>query len=83
MARAIWLHKASLDALREKKGHRLTRMLATIHDALIDECATNAGPQVLETMREDMKMAYIQVFPSSPTDNLVEGGVGKNWSELG
>ena len=83
MARAIWLHKASLDALREKKGHRLTRMLATIHDALIDECATNAGPQVLETMREDMRLAYMQVFPSSPTDNLVEGGVGKNWSELG
>lgn len=83
MARAIWLHKASLSSLREKRGHRLTRMLATIHDALIDECAIPVSEDVLNTMREDMKEAYIQVFPNAPVENLVEGGVGKNWSELG
>ena len=58
-------------------------MLATIHDALIDECAIPVSEDVLNTMREDMKEAYIQVFPNAPVDNLVEGGVGKNWSELG
>jgi DNA polymerase I-like protein with 3'-5' exonuclease and polymerase domains len=82
MARAIVRHKDSLDHVRGKRGHEHTRMLATIHDALIDEAATKDAEACLSIMERDMISAYLDIFPDAPIDNLVEGGIGPNWGEL-
>ena len=83
MARAIVRHKTSLDTLRASGTHRMSKLLATIHDALIDETATTTSEELLEVMKTDMVSGYLDIFPAAPVENLVEGGVGKNWSELG
>jgi DNA polymerase-1 len=85
MARAITRHKATLDELRgsgELHPER-TRLLATIHDALIDEALETQAEIVKRAMAEDMTAGYLDFFPGAPTDNLIEGGVGPNWADLG
>ena len=82
MARAIVRHKNSLDIERAKGKQRMTRMVSTIHDALIDEAAVTDTGKCLDIMREDMVKGYLDMFPDAPIDNLVEGGIGPNWAEL-
>jgi DNA polymerase I len=82
MAAAIARHKESLDAERAAGRQRLTQFLSTIHDAIIDEAATGDCKKLLPIMYNDMKEAYLDVFPGAPTDRLVEGGIGPNWGEL-
>lgn len=82
MAQALIRHKNSLDTERAEKRQRMTQMIATIHDAIIDEAATGDCVRLLEIMEEDMTQGYLDVFPGAPIDNLVEGGVGPNWGEL-
>jgi DNA polymerase-1 len=82
MARAITRHKNSLDIERAKGKQRMTRMLSTIHDALIDEAAVKDTKGCLAIMEEDMVKGYLDMFPDAPIDNLVEGGIGPNWAEL-
>jgi DNA polymerase-1 len=85
MARAITRHKATLDRLRGsgELDRDRTRLLATIHDALIDEALEDQAEIVKQAMAEDMTQAYLDFFPGAPTDNLIEGGVGPNWADLG
>ena len=61
----------------------MSRMLATIHDAIIDEASSRDAANLLEIMHNDMIEGYLDVFPGTPTHNLVEGGFGDNWGELG
>jgi DNA polymerase I len=82
MARAIVRHKNSLDIERAKGKQRMTRMLSTIHDALIDEAAVADTKRCLALMEEDMTEGYLDMFPGAPINNLVEGGIGPNWAEL-
>jgi DNA polymerase-1 len=82
LARAMVRHKASLDVERAKGKQRMTRMLSTIHDALIDEAAVKDTKKCLQIMTADMIAGYSDMFPDAPTDNLVEGGIGPNWAEL-
>ena len=82
MARAIARHKDTLDTLRAQGKQQQTRMLATIHDALISEAATRDAKRCLKLMERDMVQGYLDVFPGASTLNLVEGGVGVNWGAL-
>jgi len=82
MAAAITRHKNSLDAARSEGGQEWTRMLATIHDALIDEAKKKDAPACLEIMEADMIGGFLDVFPGANTDRLVEGGIGPNWGKL-
>ena len=85
MARAITRHKATLDRLRGsgELDPKRTLLLATIHDALIDEALETQAEIVKRAMAEDMTAAYVDFFPGAPTENLIEGGVGPNWADLG
>lgn len=85
MARAITRHKATLDELRGsgELDPQRTLLLATIHDALIDEALETQAQIVKRAMAEDMTAGYLDFFPGAPTDNLIEGGVGRNWADLG
>lgn len=85
MARAITRHKATLDELRGsgELDPQRTLLLATIHDALIDEALETQAEIVKRAMAEDMTAGYLDFFPGAPTDNLIEGGVGPNWADLG
>jgi DNA polymerase I-like protein with 3'-5' exonuclease and polymerase domains len=78
MARAIVRHKASLDSERHMDAH----ILATIHDALIDEASIVDAEKCLSIMREDMMQGYLDVFPNASVDRLVEGGIGPDWGHL-
>jgi DNA polymerase-1 len=82
MARAIYRHKITLDAVRRGWGPESALMLSTIHDALIDEVINQKADKVLQLMEHDMVAAYLDVFPGAPVEGLVEGGVGNNWGEL-
>lgn len=82
MAKAITRHKAHLDDLRSQGQQKMTRMLGTIHDALIDEAATRDAKRCLKIMEEDMVNGFLDVFPGASTARLVEGGIGPNWGEL-
>ena len=85
MARAITRHKATLDRLRGSGAldPQRTLLLATIHDALIDEALETQAEIVKQAMAADMTAGYLDFFPGAPTDNLIEGGVGPNWADLG
>jgi DNA polymerase-1 len=83
MARAIIRHKNTLDWMRASRERlRTTRMLSTIHDALIDETHHTQARRVLNIMRNDMTQGFTDVFPGESTENLLEGGIGQNWGEL-
>jgi len=82
MSRALVRHKNSIDIERAKGKQRMTRILSTIHDALIDEAAVKDTKRCLAIMEEDMVKGYLDMFPDAPIDNLVEGGIGPNWAEL-
>jgi DNA polymerase I-like protein with 3'-5' exonuclease and polymerase domains len=60
----------------------MTKMLATIHDALIDEASSRDADKCLKIMEEDMTKGYLDIFPDAPTEALVEGGIGPNWGDL-
>jgi DNA polymerase-1 len=82
MARAIIRHKDSLDDLRDLHPDATIMMCSTIHDALIDECSADIAPLVMATMKRDMEMGFLDVFPDRSIERLVEGGMGPNWGEL-
>ena len=82
MARAISRHKSTLDVERSEGRQSKTLMLATIHDALIDETTTKDAKRCFSLMEQDMVAAYSDIFPAAPIENLVEGGVGVSWGSL-
>ena len=75
MAKAIARHKATLDKQRANGYQRMTRMLSTIHDALIDEASSRDAEDCLQLMELDMTAAYLDIFPDDPLAKLVEGGI--------
>ena len=62
MARALIRHRTSLVAERAAGGQRMSRMLATIHDAIIDEASSRDAANLLEIMHNDMVEGYLDVF---------------------
>ena len=50
--------------------------------ALIDEQSAALAPLVMRTMKRDMELGFLDVFPGESTERLVEGGVGPNWGAL-
>jgi len=80
MARAITRHYDTIRDARDR-GYDV-HMISTIHDALIDEADARHAPQVLHSMKRDMVAGYSDIFPSAPTENLLEGGIGISWGEL-
>tara|TARA_R110000822_G_scaffold50206_1_gene131332 strand:- start:1499 stop:2767 length:1269 start_codon:yes stop_codon:yes gene_type:complete len=82
MARALIRHKNTLDACRLRGEHAHTKMISTIHDAIIDETPLADASSCLSLMEQDMTAAYLDIFPAAPTARLVEGGIGTRWSDL-
>ena len=82
MAHAIARHKRSLDAARARGEHTRTKLLSTIHDALIDEALREDAQSCLEMMQQNMIDGYLDLFPGAPSERLVEGGIGRSWATL-
>jgi DNA polymerase I-like protein with 3'-5' exonuclease and polymerase domains len=82
MARALTRHKDTLDEVRSRGDHTRTKMISTIHDAIIDETLLADAGSCLSLMEQDMTDAYLDIFPAAPTERLVEGGVGTSWANL-
>jgi DNA polymerase-1 len=82
MARALIRHKDTLDACRLRGEQAHTKIISTIHDAIIDETLLADASSCLSLMEQDMTDAYLDIFPEAPTERVVEGGVGTSWANL-
>jgi DNA polymerase-1 len=56
------------------------RMLASIHDELLMLAEAGRGEQLREIMVEEMRQAWLDIFPNSETANLSESAVGTSWA---
>lgn len=56
------------------------RMLASIHDELLMLTVEGRGEELREIMVEQMRQAWLDIFPGSETANLSESAVGKSWA---
>jgi len=54
---------------------------STIHDELILLATIEHSERAKVLLEEGMKEAWLDVFPNTSTDNLVEAGIGKSWAE--
>lgn len=82
MGRALIRHKNTLDDVRAAGQQSSTKMISTIHDAIIDEALLADARSCLSMMEQDMTDAYLDIFPAASTLRLVEGGVGTSWANL-
>jgi DNA polymerase-1 len=82
MARALIRHKSTLDHARANGEQRQTRMISTIHDAIIDESLASDAQGCRYLMQRDMTNGYLDLFPNAPIFGLVEGGSGSSWGKL-
>lgn len=57
-----------------------SRMLASIHDELLMLAETGKGEELREIMVEEMRQAWLDIFPHSETANLSESAVGQSWA---
>lgn len=56
------------------------RMLASVHDELLLLCKEGHGEDLERHLQEQMRAAWLDIFPNSATDNLIESAVGKSWA---
>lgn len=56
------------------------RMLASVHDELLLLCRTGHGADLEQHLREQMRRAWLDVFPGTATDNLIDSAVGQSWA---
>jgi DNA polymerase-1 len=56
------------------------RVLASIHDELLLLCQEGHGEDLERHLQEQMRLAWLDIFPGSATDNLIESAVGKSWA---
>lgn len=57
-----------------------SRMLASIHDELLMLAETGHGEELREIMVEEMRQAWLDIFPNAETANLSESAVGQSWA---
>ena len=57
-----------------------SRMLASIHDELLMLAETGHGEELREIMVEEMRQAWLDIFPNAETANLLESAVGQSWA---
>lgn len=56
------------------------RMMASIHDELLMLAEYGYGETLREIMVEEMRQAWLDIFPNSETANLSESAVGHSWA---
>jgi DNA polymerase-1 len=57
-----------------------SRMLASVHDELLMLAEAGRGEELREIMVEEMRQAWLDIFPGSETANLSESAVGQSWA---
>jgi DNA polymerase I len=66
--------------LREERSNRnLIRLVATVHDELLLAAMDGYQELAKEILVEGMILGWLDIFPGTNTDNLVEAGIGKTW----
>lgn len=56
------------------------RMLASVHDELLLLCRAGHGADLETHLQEQMRLAWLDVFPGTATDNLIDSAVGQSWA---
>jgi DNA polymerase I-like protein with 3'-5' exonuclease and polymerase domains len=55
-------------------------LCATVHDELLCYADTPYADEAMETQLEGMRLGWLDVFPGTVTDNLIEHAIGTDWS---
>lgn len=55
-------------------------LVAAVHDELLSKTLPQFATAVHDAQRELMTRAWLDVFPGSSTDNLLESAIGDNWA---
>lgn len=56
------------------------QMLATVHDELLLLTTPEHADAAKELLEREMRNAWLDIFPDTATDNLVEAAVGNSWA---
>jgi DNA polymerase I-like protein with 3'-5' exonuclease and polymerase domains len=56
------------------------RVMASVHDELLLLCKDGHGEDLEQHLQEQMRQAWLDIFPGSATDNLIESAVGMSWA---
>lgn len=56
------------------------KLCATIHDEVIINATDDDCEIALDCLNEGMRLGWLDIFPSSNTDNLGDSAIGENWS---
>jgi len=59
----------------------MARLVACVHDEVLIECHNDLVIETKHIVKDCMIKAYLQVYPTGFTNNLVSIGVGDSWSE--
>lgn len=68
--------------LREQESHRdLIRLVAPVHDELIMAYVEGHEEHAKDLLVRGMIRGWLDIFPDTDTNNLVEPGAGLNWGD--
>lgn len=55
-------------------------LAATVHDEILTYAETEDAERAMELQIEGMRLAWLDIFPGTNTDNLVDWAIGADWS---
>lgn len=65
----------------ERSSRHLIPMVTTVHDELILACNDEQVDTAKALLEEGMKLGWLDIFPGTSTENLVEAGYGLTWGD--
>lgn len=80
MYRAIYHCERMLWKAWKAKGV-VARMCVTVHDELLLLTTPEWAEEAKEILEAAMKQGWLDIFPDTPTDNLVEAAIGGSWAD--
>jgi len=55
-------------------------LAATVHDELLSYSETEFAEEAMEQQINGMEEAWLDIFPGTNTDNLVDYAIGETWA---
>ena len=80
-AAASVMYRAVYHTRREYIEHDVDATLAaSVHDELLSYSAEHDAERALECKLRGMEQGWLDIFPGTSTDNLIESAIGKSWA---
>jgi DNA polymerase-1 len=83
MAGAVSWFKDMMDGGRDGGTIGTSAMiLGTVHDEMIAEAHKDDADEVAQTMHRAMELGWLDMFPGTSIERLVDGGTGPSWGDI-